>query len=459
MTHTEHTGQVFALQYLEKTQKERLRLSLPQEAAEDEELAGAISDVFFNLCADDQYRLMISRYLSRQLPKDARPKLTAALKKLRRDGFLMHKKGSPYVEERTALIALAFVLNGHLPAHSGTVSPVQTANLLLKTAGFDRLYPRCVEDAGVIFALNNHIDLDQWDREIHPLCLDHQARLSTREPVTLGDLRTFVKSQESQEGITVDRTGFAYDELLTLKGGPGLFADYLKRLEPVYFAAARERARLYLCRALLTVIDHQVQDFLTFRDTTFDQKGLRFVREDFALEADKLWLKGTPVGEVPDSFRSNSGVLALSALLQNKSLTAKLKVEDFDCLTLRVQHICDELDAFWEQPQMGGVFLSGRDFKHLLSGTISLSRAMLIRLLVFLDGTDAPFVNNRLIRAGFSPLDPVNNLDDALMHIVLQHPKHSQRKAFLQAFCHTLQEHNLTYSSLRLLNSSTQKSF
>ena len=431
MIHSSQTGGEFARQYLRAPRESALRLSRPQALTKDSGLATALTELLCNWSLDPQYTRLITHYIRTTLPKDAHVRVIHYLKRLRREGFLVREEGLSYVAERKAIIALVFALGDQLKTYAPNpdlpTAPEDAANALLQLAGYDRLYARSLEDASVIFSLNNQIDMARWQAELKPICDAHQSLCQPQELLTLGDLRRHIRAQETQEGLTADLTGLAHQDVGALRGGPAVFATWLDDLETSLFSFVRERARLYLCRALLSTLDRQVQDFLSYRDAALSRldplygKLLPYDRESVAAQAEKLWLKGQPA-EAPPPFQSEKGILHLSAVLQNRERTTALIAEDFDCLKLNFTQICREMCSFYccsgDDDGALGIPCSaftGNRLKQILGGQLPVSRTLLIRALVFLGGKNSSFVDNRLVRAGFAPLDQERNLDDALM--------------------------------------------
>ncbi|MPM09771.1 hypothetical protein SDC9_56094 [bioreactor metagenome] len=458
-----------------------------------------LTKLLCNWTRDERYAAMVSAYVRDKLSEGSdKERVARYLERSLERGVLAGQSGLDCASERRAVIALAFALE----------RDEKGANELLRFTGYDRLYARSVEDASVIFALNNGMDLSRWQAELKPICDRYRPGTSGGAIEYLWQLRRFVAESRRPDSpsITLDLTSDAHDAVSRLRGGPEVLGAYLETKEAVgYFSGARERARIYLCRALLREIDRQIARFLTERDKVLSRRDALLNRPldyDRSLMADllaPLWVFGKPDEAPPGKlaeglslFRSpkSGDYLTLGALSQYRDRTAALTPGHFDLLRLTYSGIrenalefflCGIFEAGQTQGKTarpaedfssgdGALGFSARGFsrdkiQQLVSGLLPISRPVLVRMLVFLgdpdpegEGLSAPRLDGMLIRAGFSPLDP-HNADDALMLALLDCPGREGKQRFLEAFVEHIAEGGISFPCLKLAEGAWHRDF
>ncbi len=458
-----------------------------------------LTKLLCNWTRDERYAEMVSAYVGDTLSQGSgRERAARYLERSLERGVLADQAGLDCASERRAVIALAFALG----------RDEKGANELLRFTGYDRLYARSVEDASVIFALNNGMDLFRWQSELKPVCDGYRPGVSGGMIEYLWQLRRFV-TESRQPGtpeITLDLTSDAHDTVSRLRGSPEVFRAYLESKEAaLYFSGARERARIYLCRALLREVDRQISGFLSRRDKALSRRdGLlnRPADYDRSLISDllaPLWVFGKPDEAPPEALSEGLALfrgpqpteyLTLGALSQYRDRTAALTPAHIDLLRLTYSGIREDALEFFlcgvfEAPQGrgkpgrggedgssgdGALGFSARGFsrdkiQQLVSGFLPISRPVLVRMLVFLadpspqgEGLSAARLDGMLIRAGFSPLDP-HNADDALMSALLDCPGREGKGCFLEAFVERIADEGISFPCLKLSDGAWHRDF
>lgn len=346
---------------------------------------------------------------------------------------------------RSKLITLAFALGGGR----------KRADDLLRLAGFDRLYARDARDAGLIFALNNGMSLEQWQEKIAPISARYDPVVDGGKLVYVNELRSYVSGRQqmqSGQSMTLDLTGQAGQTLDALRGGGEVFESYLRNSRDI--VASRDRARFYLCRALLGAIDSQIDLFEQQR------KKMNEAHQPYDRTAAAQLLPKLVFGSAAQGGES------LRFSTQTKAKFDALDRESFGCFKINYAWLCRELSYFYggdyawldeevNQPGYSMRGMTSESLQNLFSGMTVPGRGTIMRLLLFLDsisGCRMSFarLDGMLTACGFAGPD-MRNVDDRFLLQLMLWPAKDQRAAFVTDFLMELEDEGLSYPSFRLL--------
>jgi len=354
---------------------------------------------------------------------------------------LVRKSGGAWsAPSRDRLITLAFAMG----------MDCKKTGDLLKLAGFDRLYPRDGRDAGLIFAINNGMSLDEWLRDIAPISAKYDG--GEWENITyVGQLRDYVRSRRNMaaSAITLDLTAQVSEELYALRGDAGVFENWLS--ENSLVVSGRERVRFYLCRSLLGAIDSQIEEFLARREE-LAKKGGPYDRTAAAETLPKL---------VFGTGRQKGESLRFST--QTKGKFDALTGESLDDYKINYTWLCREMLYFYggddlEEGDIGaysGRGTSPESLQRLFAGHLSPGRGSIMRIILFLDsisGCRMSFarLDGMMRRCGFAGPDSLN-VDDRFLLQMMLHDNYDDRQEFVGTFMDELSESRMSYPAFRLL--------
>ena len=430
-----HSGQVWY----------KWSMTEPMAVARPRDMSGDDFDRLISIIGGDKTcSTAIAAYIARRSGTD---KVSKLLRLAEKHTGRVHR-GAMSAISRDRLITLSFAM-GYTKAQT---------NDLLMAAGFDRLYPRDSRDAGIIFALNNGMDMDEWYEKIAPIS-DKYDPTAGHEPVEyVHQLRSFVESRrKSGSAHTLDMTARAGAKLDSLRGGADVFENWIKDCPVIIYG--RERARFYLCRGLLEALDSQISQFEARKQDIYDCEG-NYARTRAAGNLPPL-IFGKPM----------DGGESLRFLTQTKAKYMALSRESFDAYRINYSALCQGLLMFYNgsdskyadgelSPGYCARGTSPESLQKIISGQADPGRSSLMRLLLYFDSLSGcrmsrARLDGMLWACGYSGPD-MQNVDDRFLIEMMAHRSRQQRQSFVADFTDGLYElmdvpGGFAYPSFRLL--------